>query len=651
MEYPKNKMSTVSFEKILDDLKHNTILNPFHYKFDLKYTENLLNEINNNKNSIDKNNEYIVSILKSLKSFNDIYTRLIKDIDECLRCLLLDKSELESILTAYANYIFIYMTKELIPKQAVLNNQLIREKANELALNCELICSVNNILFSYFNYFYSQNIIKVNKLDKKSKYDLISILNFTSHVIVGLKEAYEYILYNKYFVYVKDEDDKKIIKCEPSDLNLIKTMCINGLRQSNLTIETSLYLNGTELFKDYINNFKKNLKKKQIKTISINNTVVDFNIAKSKKVKTNEYEEYLFKIFPFFDYIMNDQTSTLITDFEILYSQMLKLFNAVKNSDYKKTSEIEKFPAKILKRKLIEYLKNTTNISSDKVIKFVKLNTNNGAAIDLFNKPFIEEDGYLYFHLLNTVDNSPVSLIYRWLEEFGFKTNELGAIFENYTKTNLDRILNDKNINYKIIETKNFQLKNGKSEEIDLIIVFDKIVLLGEMKSIKFPVGERETDNARKRIYDGIDQIIRKKQFITDNETELDIYTGDISNKKIIPFVLTNYPVLTGCNYKNIPIIDIKAFFNYLSKGYLEIGSVSNKKLEKHTTIYYYNTKEEFEDNIENYLLNPIPVTSYFDKLITFEKPIFNEKVSELYNLQLIIKKIQLDENIILNSG
>jgi hypothetical protein len=88
--------------------------------------------------------------------------------------------------------------------------------------------------------------------------------------------------------------------------------------------------------------------------------------------------------------------------------------------------------------------------------------------------------------------------------------------------------------------------KLDQIEEIDLIINLHDIVSIGELKCIRYPMELRNYFYNRKRLINGCNQIIRKSAYMQNNAEEFKKDIGDIAEKKIIPIVITNYPIFVG---------------------------------------------------------------------------------------------------------
>ncbi len=261
-----------------------------------------------------------------------------------------------------------------------------------------------------------------------------------------------------------------------------------------------------------------------------------------------------------------------------------------------------------------------TTFSKNQIKQFINLLTYSGGRYDLWKTPFIKTDDYYIISLLNIVDANILYLVDVWLNLGGYSLEDRGVLFENYIKQDLSSELRTKKFQYKIPKTNKFKNSKKQTEEIDIIINTKHTVIFGEIKCITYPLEPRDYSNALKRIQRGVKQIIRKTNFVLDNEEDFKSIIGEYRGKEIVKLVITNYPFFTSIMFDNVVIVDY-----YLLKAYVKAGQLVKMKIDfrddtiktsefKKTEVFYTN-EDQFSKNIRKYMENPPAVKELIDML------------------------------------
>ena len=217
---------------------------------------------------------------------------------------------------------------------------------------------------------------------------------------------------------------------------------------------------------------------------------------------------------------------------------------------------------------------------------------------------------------------------------------ERGIIFEDYIKDKTKEILKNKNFKFFIPDIKKFKNSDENEEEIDLIVSLENIILLIELKCIKYPIENHDIENAKQRLMEGVLQIKRKKSFLQGNVQLFKSKQINIENKEIIPLVITNNPNFTGLIIDNIPIIDFELFNNYINVGKFITAKIDNQSFEEHKSVIYYNNQREFEENIKDFMNNPIPLKDIEEKIeLSITPVILDDNIFKHLNPKLYIER------------
>ena len=82
--------------------------------------------------------------------------------------------------------------------------------------------------------------------------------------------------------------------------------------------------------------------------------------------------------------------------------------------------------------------------------------------------------------------------------------------------------LKKKKATFQIIPSNKIISNNKKFEEIDLLLILKDVVIVAEIKCIKFPIEPRDKHNSIRRLTEGVKQVKRKVNFLTLNKTNLE---------------------------------------------------------------------------------------------------------------------------------
>jgi len=136
-------------------------------------------------------------------------------------------------------------------------------------------------------------------------------------------------------------------------------------------------------------------------------------------------------------------------------------------------------------------------------------------------------------------------------------------------------------------------------------------VLVAEVKCIKYPFESRDFHNGLSRLKHAAVQVKRKVEFLKKHRNEVSSQTGDMSNKSLLPVIITNYPIYSTFKIDDVVITDF-----YLLEGYFGEGSFTDSRLQQGkstgpTKKYtYYLNEHEMNRNLLSYLENPPAVST-----------------------------------------
>ena len=640
-------MKNYSIEDLITKLKHDNHFNPFGHQYDDKKIKNYIKNIKIQELDISENN-YIKNILRILPVLACFNKDGINEINKYIDKINMPSEELVELIIAYTNHFFARTYYKITnePPQTFTHFENLLSHNSADAKTCEALITYNNLFFNYLNYYKTTGYynkenptnITLNNINK---------LHCYLQILCSYKDFYETCLFEKYDIEQIEFDKNIICVARMNDNNYSKIRAMSNIRQSKYIFEYLYFLNNNETLKTRVSSFvAQKTKLNKIKNISVKNNQVNYEleITNNPLELLDEYHTLNCFIASFYLFMIdNQQYFELINDYLILYSKFQDFFKQVQIqcniSNIKSIDNLKNIPAKIKKKQLEKYLIDTTTYSQETIQKFLKTLENKGT-INFFKKPLLLINDDYMFHLLNTTSNITLNNIDDWLEINNIDLQERGPIFEAYVKKKTKKILANKNYKFFIPDDKKFKNSDGTEEEIDLIIDLENIILIIESKCIKYPIENHDIENARQRLLEGVEQILRKKEFLQKNIQLFKSKNINTENKEIVPLVITNNPNFTGLIVNNVPIIDFELFNNYIDVGKFITAKIDNNSFKESQSKVYYENQREFEANIKDFMNNPIPLQDIEKKIKLSTIPvILNSEIFKLLNPKIFIER------------
>ena len=325
-----------------------------------------------------------------------------------------------------------------------------------------------------------------------------------------------------------------------------------------------------------------------------------------------------------------------------LFSMVQHLFDKVaslpiEQGDCYTIAEVQHIPFRIVRKNLTDYLLARTTYSTSEVEGFINLLSNQPAdRVNFWQRPFLPAGNDLLVPFLTTVAPVYYYLIDYWLESAGYLLEKRGKTLEKYVKANISKHLTRKGYTFHIPTANRFRIPSGSYQEIDLLLVLKDIVVIAEVKCIRYPVEPFDYHFSYDRLRQGAEQVNTKIDFLFANAKELKPLTGDISGKKVVRAVITNYPIFTGCIIDDVPVIDFYLLEGYIAQSqiihfssYSQNNQIVNEP-EKATALY--NTETEFCADFDVHLRNNRLLKIYEPKVKIYDqKMTVNEFPVEVY--------------------
>lgn len=613
-------------------------LNPFNDKFDIEQFKPLFNEYKKEELS------EIISISSAFFFFNRFHREFYNLLADLIKSTDKDLGKVVDLIFAGFNRNYLVNHKMTIDETAESDEfdmrkyaartlqskdkgigdvnliAMLETEADSLNLTCNLL---RHLLEDQFN--------DANYVDPVAPIARFMHIQYSSSLYYTLKTTYEDALWNNgdfsfreefKAIHLNFEDQKRFFAKKAGHFRF-QAISFQQLMSIKRAIELKSPA-GLAFIKRLL--ITKN--GATIKDVEIVNGRIVVNLDKSQHVDDLYSEINLLatieSFYPFIDLYKNNPTANglSISDFVVLFSIIQQLLsNAVDkplDTSLYSLQDLDRYPIKINAQELSRCLSLITKFSLVQIQYFLmSISSQFSERIDLWNSPLLFYNECYYFSYISIISPIATNLVDVWLDRTGYKLDARGPLFEKYIKNEIDEICRSRGFHCKI-ERRNKFSYNKKSEEIDAIFALKDIAFVCEVKCTKYSLTPREDHNVYSTLKGAATQANRKCQFIKDMmETDSGLKEM-LDGKKIVPLIITNYPLFTGLSLEDVPVIDF-----FLIKSYLETGKMSSgyfntedgvtQKVELYSELFYSNEKE-MNQNIADYLRSPPPVVNLFDK-------------------------------------
>lgn len=620
-------------------LRGDVKFNPFNENFDFAYVIQYLKELDSDVEP----EEGIIALCSNF--FAGYHLEMIEIFNKALGNCKIDSKKFQQILIVLSNrdmYLISQRTKlSLIDKtdfsyDQITNNSFESKIPGFGLVNAQAALEAGidglNIILNLLNRNKHINYYETN-IDSKILDEVARLLTILNLYVVT-KAGFDLAVWEDYYMIYNNSARELKIKCPISGYQIYNRIGEYRLERNIFSCK-SIILAGFEENNDFYKLMSvtalKKRNAKRLKSVHFKNGELHYKLASGNE-KQGVLKELLgfAELTSYYSFIQNYSLPNLkdvsLYDVLVIFSEVQYLCE--KGWDFEKNESnsdnvqnFEKFGFKVSKQVLIEYLLLKTKYNKGQVILALNLFIHEEGYFNVWEKPMIKNDHFLYPVLLPLLNPNKLRLLDYWLERGGFDLDSRGTIFEKHVKETIIQATIRKKYFVKEIQTGKFKI-DKKLEEIDLVIEFEDIIIVSEIKCIKFPFNSRDYHNMHKRLTDASKQLKRKINFISSNKLNF----SQISfSKKIVPVVITNYPLFSGLVVDDIPITDFSLIENYFINGGMNRSQISSQikgmfntyKIEK-----YYNNEKEFVENMEAFFNKPLPVVEKIDEIVFAETPI-----------------------------
>jgi len=489
----------------------------------------------------------------------------------------------------------------------------------EISSALELEIDALNRIINYIRYY--DNVPRTSSNYSHQISSIASIENVLKRSILftALKNEYENSVWNNGNWQISRSEMRfridLIFSEEQLILNKIGFLRLQQHALSNvLSFLTHLRTN-EHLKQLYLAPAKHRKKNTRIRVVSFVDGFVQYSLEKGLTFSDIEPEIInLIELNTFYSFISDAELPTMqgltLYDLIQLYTILQDLVLAVVNlraSDQAMAIETA-FPARIQRQILLNYLGDRSRYSNSQLEIFVSLicNFSGNHKINLWDKPLFGYKDIIYFNFLPCLDPIFSNLVDHWLDEGGFLLNERGTQLEQHIIKAVFDALKKRNYKFRMPAVAKVYNKQKKYEEIDFLLNLNELVVVAEVKCIKYPMETRDKYNAVKRLTAAAKQVNKKVAFLQQYASELQDQIGQITNKVIFPIIVTNNPSYTGYSIDGVAVTDFLLFESYFESGQIrDIKYQINQDPEIINSKSFYSTEMELNKNLPAYFTSP----------------------------------------------
>ncbi|MBU4230803.1 MAG: hypothetical protein KKG88_10960 [Proteobacteria bacterium] len=278
-------------------------------------------------------------------------------------------------------------------------------------------------------------------------------------------------------------------------------------------------------------------------------------------------------------------------------------------------NKLLQFCPRVNKLELAKGLAKATGYDFPKVIKILEFIEYRGCkGQDLWCHPLVLTRNTEYAVLTSAlITPSMIRLVEHWLVQLNMDISEKGNSYEKTVIQNLNSAIRDNKQIGDFDEgvCRRFKLKSGE-EEIDLLVRFGHVVLLGEAKSIVTTDSPISQHRALATLQHAASQVKRKREFLIENMKEIFSTLGwkyDCeTNYEVVECIINSGRMFVGSCVDNIPVVDEKVLAAYFRSNTIPLFSRFEKGNSYATHLSWfclYDKEDDLRKNIKRYLASP----------------------------------------------
>ena len=419
--------------------------------------------------------------------------------------------------------------------------------------------------------------------------------------------AYEIVVYENGMVSFKNENRLKI-KSGLHSLQYLNT--VGQIRKNSNIQEASLPLLSlySEAFRD-----RKGVQNYRTIGSTLEGHVGECNIS----IVANAYASIL----AFYPHFKDEKIAYFdgLTLLELL--DMVLLIEGCTNklieeniSDYSER-DLQEVPTRFKESYLIDLISKCTEHGVGTIKKFLSALTANRIQPYFWRDPLYQADEYLYFSLAALAGPNYCLYLDKWTAVSGYTLEDKEVMLRN---TVYEEFTLENNIPYEFetVDAVDLGINDDRFKN-NLIVRTRSYTILLEVKVFGFPIESPEIERAFLRLGRATADLKEKLKTLESVLNE---------DRSLLGIVLTNYNSFSSACINDVPVIDLTLLKNYFFVGQFKRAMTNFQEGRPVTNnvgvVSYYTNEDEFNNNIESFLANPVPVRHILDRLESQEQQI-----------------------------
>jgi hypothetical protein len=384
------------------------------------------------------------------------------------------------------------------------------------------------------------------------------------------------------------------------------------------------------------------------------------------QIFTMAWMSYKYQSDLLFDTLPKQRITENLNGYEFSISEVLNVFKHLmflamdyterlpQNTDVLSIQSINAFSTKVKLSILGKALSKVTGIKLKTVNEIVNFLTFEGDFNkDIWCHPLVKESEASVYLLVSPLWGPKVlRLVEHWLDFSATDASDKGYLYEDTVASCMRGFFDENPLvgDVKIAKSETLRA-NGKSEEIDIIILFNDLVLIGEVKCIVTADNARAYGQLMTKLSNGAEQAKRKGVFFQNNLRDLFRSLGweysDLLEYSVQPLVIVSNNYGTSRSIADVPVVDLKILGSYFSTNTYSLLATSSKNeiLKDEVSMLLYSSFEEASQNFSKFL-SRLPQyngvgseTELFHNII----PLENENYTEIVQTQYKQSKFEGD--------
>lgn len=443
-------------------------------------------------------------------------------------------------------------------------------------------------------------------------------------IMATFKHSYDDVLYDH--TYVKMNTLRQTIEFDYENYRNEKLKALGHmiLGERIMHVDCQLRESGKKsLIEKYVTNYR-------VKRVHVNDGFVTLEFGQGDPKRHSEIaKETQAAIDSYYEFLdLNMKLSGLG---DITVAEALGIWNALQyvcheindnvRWDMKKViytrDEMGGIPRKIKTADMIGYLSKLTGLKQNKITPVIEaLEVNWERYNYIWTSPIYKIKDYYCLPFYPIIHSMPYNIIENLLKKGGYDLDKRGPDFEQYVYHQIDDAKHQYGLTCKMAKR-----YGSQKEEIDLIVALRDVVVLAEAKCIHYSMEPLNYGQAWDRLVKGAEQALKKADYMRKHP-ELFEDLGDVGQKKIIPVVLTNYPIFSGFEHKGVYVIDSHSFISYFNAGYITMRKMSVNANPIRKAKFFYRNETEFSSQFEGYLQDGPVKSIHMKKMEIVEIPL-----------------------------